>query len=800
MGSVKESWTVRLKPVTATQHRWRDHHALPPRAALPRATTMDDETSKTRGYDGSSGGWGSLSGMAKVYGREHPDHAVQTLLRQNKARGFMCSSCAWGKPAHPHPFEFCENGAKSTIWELTRDRCTPAFFQEHTVAELRQWHDFDLEMVGRLTEPLRYDAASDRYVACSWDEAFQGIGQQLKALEAPSVVFYASGKASLEASYLYALLARVYGNNNLPDSSNMCHETTSVALKKVIGSPVGTCVLEDFEHCDAIFYFGQNPGTNSPRFLHPLQQAVQRGCKIITFNPVREVGLLRFVNPQNPVQMLTNHPTDLSHMYLQVRPGGDIAAIMGMCKHVIAVDGARRAEGSEGVLDRAFIAEHTSGFEEFSTAAEQASWDDIQYHSGLARADLEAAADVYMSSRNVIAVYGMGLTQQFHGSQSLGMLVNLLLLRGNIGRQGAGISPVRGHSNVQGQRTVGISEKPELVPLDKLAELFDFEPPREKGVTTVDACQGIRDGSIRAFISLGGNFVRATPEREAMEEAWQNQALTVYIATKLNRSHLIHGRASWLLPCLARSEEDIQAGGPQAVSIEDSFSHIHGSMGHAEPASPHLKSEAAIVAGIARATLPPNARRPWEEWIDDYGRVRELIEKTYSDQFRDYSARMFEKGGFYRGNAARERTWKTESGKADFTVPTVLSALGVGDAPGRFHLITMRSNDQFNTTIYGFSDRLRGLEGSRMILLINPADMARENLREGDAVSLVADAGDGVAREVAGLTVTPFDLPDGCIGGYYPEMNPLVPLWYHDQASKTPAAKGVPVRIRRQDA
>ncbi|HEY4145813.1 FdhF/YdeP family oxidoreductase [Pinirhizobacter sp.] len=757
---------------------------------------MDDETGKPREYDGAAGGWGSLSGLAKVYRREHPDGALATLLRQNKARGFMCTSCAWGKPAHTHAFEFCENGAKSTIWELTRDRCTPDFFQAHTVAELRQWQDYDLEMAGRLTEPLRYDAATDRYVACSWADAFQGIGRELKALEPPSVVFYASGKASLEASYLYALMARVYGNNNLPDSSNMCHETTSVGLKKVIGSPVGTCVLEDFEYCDAIFYFGQNPGTNSPRFLHPLQDAVKRGCKIITFNPVREVGLLRFVNPQNPLQMLTGHPTDLSHMYLQVRPGGDIAAIMGLCKHVLAVDASRRSHGDEGVLDRAFIAEHTSGFETFAAAAGQASWEDIQYHSGLRRADLEAAAEVYLAAQRVIGVYGMGLTQHVHGSQSIGMLVNLLLLRGNIGRQGAGISPVRGHSNVQGQRTVGISEKPELVPLDKLAELFDFQPPREKGLTTVEVCEGVRSGSVRAFVSLGGNFVRAIPEREAMEAAWQDQALTVYIATKLNRSHLVHGRASWLLPCLARSEEDIQASGPQAVSIEDSFSHIHGSVGHAEPAGPYLKSEPAIIAGIARATLAVNPRQPWETWIDDYGRVRELIEKTYPDQFHDYSARMFNKGGFYRGNAAHERKWKTKSGKADFTAPTVMSALGVGDAPGRFHLITMRSNDQFNTTIYGFSDRLRGLEGSRMILLVNPADMARENLREGDRVSLVTDAGDGVSREVTGLTVTAFDLPDGCVGGYYPEMNPLIPLWYHDEASKTPAAKGVPVRIR----
>lgn len=759
---------------------------------------MADEREKSHHPHGPAGGWGSLKGIASVFKREmSTPAALETLMRQNKAGGYMCSSCAWGKPAHPHTFEFCENGAKSTLWELTGDRCTPAFFEEHTVTELRQWHDYDLEIQGRLTQPLRYDAATDKYGACSWDEAFAGIAAELNALEPKSVIFYASGKAALETSYLYAMFARFYGNNNLPDSSNMCHETTSVGLKKVIGSPVGTCVLEDFEYCDAIFYFGQNPGTNSPRFLHPLQQAVKRGCKIIVFNPVREEGLIRFVNPQNPLEMLTGHGTDLAHMYLQVRPGGDIAALMGLCKHVLAADDAAQATNQPRVLDRDFIDQHTHAFAAFEASARAADWAEIERVSGLSRADLEAAADVYVAAENVIGVYGMGLTQHVHGSQSIGMLVNLLLMRGNIGRQGAGMSPVRGHSNVQGQRTVGISEKPELVPLDKLAQMFDFEPPREKGLTTVDACEGIRDGSVKGFVSLGGNFVRAIPDREVMEPVWREQALTVYIATKLNRSHLVHGRSSWLLPCIARSEEDMQASGPQSVSIEDSFSHIYGSVGKRKPASEHLLSELAIVAGIAKATLPAHPKWRWDDWTGDYRLVRDLIAETYAEEFHDFNARMFEPGGFYRGNPARERIWKTDSGKAEFTDPTVMSALGIGDAPGRFHLITMRSNDQFNTTIYGFSDRLRGLEGSRMILLINSDDMVRQGLKEGDVVSLVGDAGDDVKREVAELTVTPFNLPDGCLGGYYPEMNPLIPLWYHDKASKTPASKGVPVRIRR---
>ena len=759
---------------------------------------MADTPIETKHYDGATGGWGSLKGMVRVFSRELASPAIlETLARQNKPEGFMCSSCAWGKPAHPHVFEFCENGAKSTIWELTRDRCGPEFFASHQVGELLGWSDYDLEMQGRLTTPLRYDAATDHYVACGWDEAFTAIGAHLRMLDPKSVVFYASGKASLETSYLFGLFARMYGHNNLPDSSNMCHETTSVGLKKVIGSPVGTCLLEDFEHCDAIFYFGQNPGTNSPRFLHPLQEAVKRGCKIITFNPVRERGLERFVNPQNPLEMLTGHATDLSHMYLQVRPGGDIAAIMGLCKHVLAIDDARLAAGEPGALDRDFIAAHTAGFDGFATMARGTEWSEIERVSGLKRAELEQAAEVYVAAERVIGVYGMGLTQHVHGTQSIGMLVNLLLLGGHIGRQGTGISPVRGHSNVQGQRTVGISEKPELVPLDKLAEMFDFEPPREKGLTTVDACQGIRDGSVHGFVSLGGNFVRAIPDRDAMEAAWTRQALTVYIATKLNRSHLVHGQTSYVLPCLARSEEDMQASGRQTVTIEDSFSHIYGSVGKRSPAGAMLRSELSIVAGIAKATLPSHPKWRWDDWTGDYGLVRELIAETYPAEFHDFSGRMFQPGGFYRGNAAHERTWKTESGKAEFTQPDVISALGTADAPGRFHLMTMRSNDQFNTTIYGFSDRLRGLEGSRMILLINPSDMLREGLTESMKISLVCDAGDDVHREVRGLAVTPFDLPDGCVGGYYPEMNVLVPLWYHDKESKTPASKGVPVRIRR---
>jgi molybdopterin-dependent oxidoreductase alpha subunit len=752
---------------------------------------------KTVEYDGTAGGWGSLLSIARIYGMERDSPNVLGILgRQNKPHGFACVSCAWAKPANHYPFEFCENGAKATLWELTTRRCTPDFFAEHSVTELRGWKDYDLEKQGRLTHPMRYDPQTDRYEPCGWDEAFDAIGTELKALDPKSVVFYTSGRASLETAYCYALFARLYGHNNLPDSSNMCHETTSVALKKIIGAGVGTVIFDDFAKCDAIFFFGQNTGSNSPRLLHPLQDAVQRGCKIVTFNPVREKGLETFINPQNPLQMLTGKETRISCQFHQVKPAGDIAAIVGLCKHVLDAEDRAVADSGAHIIDIDFIEGHTHGFEAFTEKVRATDWEEIESACWLSRQALQDAAQIYIEAESVICVYGMGLTQHFHGFENVAMLVNFLLLRGNIGRQGAGICPVRGHSNVQGQRTVGISEKPELVPLDRIADLFGFEPPRTTGMNTVDACGQILAGSVNAFVSLGGNFVRAIPEHKAMEKAWTRMRLCVHIATKLNRSHLVNGRAAYLLPCLGRTEEDIQATGAQTITVEDSLSCIHGSIGTHKPASEYLKSEMSIVAGLAKATLSPNPKVRWDEWVGDYSLVRDLIETTYPEEFRDFNARMFTPGGFYRGNSARERVWKTDSGKAQFTIPETLSAAGFEDAEGRYRLTTLRSNDQFNTTIYGYSDRLRGIEGTRDVLLINPSEIERAGLSKGQAVTLMSDADDGVHREVRGLTVTPFSLPDGCVAGYYPEMNPLIPLAHHDQHSKTPASKSVPVRIR----
>lgn len=748
-------------------------------------------------FKGPAGGWGSVRSLAEIMPRERvtPD-TLRELVRQNKPDGFQCVSCAWAKPADHHPAEFCEEGAKATAWELTTYRTTPEFFAKHTLTELRTWRDYDLEQNGRLTHPLRYDAATDKYVAVGWDEAFREIGAELKQLAAPSVVFYSSGRTSLEASYMYGLMARMFGNQNLPDSSNMCHESTSVGLKSAIGVPVGTTQLKDFELCDAIFFFGQNVGSNSPRMLHDLRSARKRGVDIITFNPLRERGLERFTDPQNPFEMATLRETNISTQYHQVRAGGDLAAMMAIAKFLVEWDDEAQAKGTDRVLDHVFIEQHTSGFDAFLASVRAADWNAIERESGLTKAELEQSARVYARSKAVLAIYGMGLTQHVKGVENVRMLVNLLLLRGNIGKPGAGPTPVRGHSNVQGQRTVGITEKTELVPVDKIAEQYGFSPPREKGLDTVESCRGVIDGSVKAFIALGGNFLRAVPETEAMEAAWPNLRVSVQIATKLNRNHLFPGAVTYLLPCLGRIETDMQDTGPQVVTVEDSTSCIHGSRGKAEPASAHLMSEPAIVAGIAKELLPPNPKVDWDAWVADYSKIRDAIEETYPAVFPNFNNRLFEPGGFWKGNKAAERIWLTESGKAEFLTPTSLSATGFDDAEGRYRLMTLRSNDQFNTTIYGYHDRFRGVKGTRDVLFMNAADIARDGLHEGQIVALESDAADGKTRVREGLIVMPYSIPEGCLGAYYPECNVLMSVEHFAEESHVPAAKSVPVRIR----
>ena len=748
-------------------------------------------------YEAPAGGWGSMKSLANILPREKVGlAALDALRRQNKPGGVMCVSCAWGKPAKPNTAEFCENGAKATAWELTGFRVTPDFFQEHTVAELDRWPDYDLEQAGRLTHPLRYDAATDKYVAVSWDEAFDAIAEQLKTCDPTKVVLYSSGRASLEASYMYSLFARLWGQQNLPDSSNMCHETTSVGMKNAIGSPVATIQLDDYEKCDAIFVFGQNIATNSPRMLHPMRACAKRGVDIVTFNPLKERGWERFTDPQNPVEMATGKYTEISDQYHQVRAGGDIAALLGICKLVIEADDLALASGGGRVVDHHFVEQHTVRFDDFATYCRNANWDEIVAESGLTRAAIEDAARVYMKAERVIAVYGMGITQHRYGVDSLYMIINLLLLRGNVGREGAGPGPVRGHSNVQGQRTVGITEKTELAPVERLRALYEFEPPSEKGWDTVESCRAIASGECQGFVGLGGNFLRAIPDHGPMKEAWAKLPLTVHIATKLNKSHLTPGKECWLLPCLGRMEEDRQATGRQAVSIEDSFSHIYGSVGKAKPASDMLLSEPAIVAAIARRVLPANRNIDWDAWVGDYALVRKAIENTYPDKFGDYNERLFEPGGFWKGNPASHRQWETKSGKAEFNVPRAMNSAGFRDEEGRYRLVTLRSNDQFNTTIYGYDDRFRGIKGTRQVVMMSRADQVKLGVADGDIVALEGDAEDGVERVVEGLRVVDYDLPEGTIAGYYPELNVLIALEHHALESHVPAGKSVPVRVR----
>ncbi|MBX5241115.1 FdhF/YdeP family oxidoreductase [Rhizobium sp. NLR22b] len=775
----------------------------------------------------AAGGWAAARSLGEILLREHVPRSGPSLLsHHNKPDGYMCVSCAWAKPAKPHAMEFCESGAKATAWEVTSRRADRAFFAAHTLHELEQWSDHDLEEQGRLTHPMRWNRSTDKYEPVDWSDAFAEIGEELRSIPPREVDFYTSGRASLETSYMYQLFARIFGSNNLPDSSNMCHESSSVGLPESIGASVGTAILSDFQNCDCIFYMAQNVATSSPRMLHDLQDAVDRGVKIVTFNLLREPGLERFINPQMPSQMLTGRSTPISSEYYQVKNGGDIAALFGVCKALIEADDAMKALGmskvsgsdalphkpdnaaavafaasiaaadKKHVLDHDFISTHTSGFEEFAEAARRYDWAELESVSGLTREQMIQAARTYAHSEAVLMIYGMGLTQHVMGVQNVHMVANLALLRGNIGKPGANICAVRGHSNVQGQRTVGITEKPDLVPLDKLKELYQFEPPQWEGRATVDTCKAIMDGEAKAFVSLGGNFLRAVPETEAMEEAWRKLRLTVQIATKLNRSHVIHGEIAYLLPCLGRIEIDEQASGPQAVSIESSVAHFHGSRGKAKPASQELLSEPAIIAGIAKATLA-KGRVPWDEWVGDYSKIRDAVEATYPETFRDFNKRMFQPGGIPRPVPARERKWTTPNQKANFiTPPRLFPELDIGPGDTEvLNLATLRSNDQFNTTIYGYSDRYRGVKGSRKVVFMNDEDIDRLGFKEGDFVDLTTAIDVATLRRVAGFKIARHAIPTGCCAAYYPEANPLFPLAHHDAKAKTPSYKMLPVRL-----
>lgn len=758
---------------------------------------MSDRKS-IRPYHHPAGGWGALKAVSEHLIEQHiPVKGAATLSCMNQPAGFDCPGCAWPDPKHTSSFEFCENGAKAVAWEATSRRCTPEFFAAHTVAELVGWSDYQLEMVGRLTEPMAYDAASDHYVAVTWDEAFATIGAYLNALPYPDMAeFYTSGRTSNEAAFLYQLFVREYGTNNFPDCSNMCHEATSVGLPQSIGVGKGTVLLEDFDKADCIMIFGQNPGTNSPRMMTNLRDASRRGAAIISFNPFRERALERFQHPQSPVEMATLTSTPISSRLYQVRVGGDAAAIKGIMKILIEADETARANGLPEILDWDFIREHTLGIEALAKDLKATPWDEIERSSGLTREEIAYAARVYMKAERAIIVYGMGITQHTRGAQNVQQLANLAMLRGHIGREGAGICPVRGHSNVQGDRTVGITETPTTEFLDGLERRFGFKPPRKHGHNVVTALEAMIRGEVKVFIAMGGNFAAAIPDLPRTQQAIRNLDLTVQVSTKLNRSHLVHGRYALILPCLGRTEIDIQASGPQSITVEDSMSMVHASAGRNKPASEHLLSEPAIVACMARATLGQRSVVDWEDFVSDYDRIRDAIEDVFPI-FQNYNDRIRVPGGFHLVSTARERNWATPSGKAHFLVFDRLVEDPREDDSDSLWLSTIRSHDQYNTTVYSMSDRYRGVYGQRDVVFLNKSELERRGLRDGDRVDLITQSIDGIERRVRNFRVIDYSFPDGCCAAYYPETNPLVPLYAHDPLSFTPSSKGVPIRIER---
>ena len=748
----------------------------------------------------AAGGWGALRSCGKkLLASGAPLSGAVTMLKANQPDGFDCPGCAWGDPEHGSSFEFCENGVKAVAWEATDKRVRPDFFKTHTVSELRTWTDYDLEREGRLTHPMRYDAASDRYVQTTWDEAFAEIGRVLNSLDSPDrAEFYTSGRASNEAAYIYQLFVRLYGTNNFPDCSNMCHEASGVALEQAVGIGKGTVMLEDFEKADAIFVIGQNPGTNHPRMLGDLRRAALRGARIAVFNPVREKGLERFADPQDKIEMITGGSTPIASEYYQVRLGGDMAAVRGMSKAVFAADDAALAAGRPSVLDRAFLAQHTSGLEFYRASVDATSWEEIEDQSGMSRAQIEGLAQIYIESNKTICTWAMGVTQHRHSVATIREIANLMFLRGNVGRPGTGLCPVRGHSNVQGDRTVGITEKPSRAFLDALEKEFRVPMPRRNGHNVLAAIGAMLDGTAQTFIGLGGNFARATPDSPLIAKALMNQRLTVNIATKLNHSHLLPGAVSYVLPCLGRTEIDRNADGvAQIVTVEDSMSMVHGSGGINRPASPELRSEIGIIAGIAEATLGSDIV-DWKGLAHHYDRIRDLISRTLPD-FRDYNERVRRPRGFRLPNGAAERIWHTRSGKATFSsaeLPDQTEHQRAIAEHGTFVLQTFRSHDQYNTTIYGLDDRYRGIYGERRIVFVNPADLDEIGAAAGDRVDIIGKHDDGVERIAESFRVAPYDLPRGSVAGYYPELNVLVPLSSAGEQSDTPTSKSVLVSFR----
>jgi molybdopterin-dependent oxidoreductase alpha subunit len=715
--------------------------------------------------------------------------AARNLLRLNQVDGFDCMSCAWPDPdgKERHIAEFCENGAKAVSWEGTRDTVGPEFFREHPLADLETRTDHWLEKQGRLTHPMVRRPGGTHYEPIEWDAAFALVGEHLNALGSPDeALFYTSGRASNEAAFVYQLLARAYGTNNLPDCSNMCHESTGTGLSETIGIGKGSVHLHDLHEADLIVVVGQNPGTNHPRMLSALEIAKQRGARILAVNPLREAGLLKFDNPQTVRGMTVG--TSLADEFLQIRSGGDLALFQAIGHLLLLAE--ERDPGS--VLDADFIAEHTVGFEYYRKRVEALDWDEVLEATALSREEIETAAAMFATSKRIVTCWAMGITQHRNAVATIKEFVNLALLQGMIGKPGAGLCPVRGHSNVQGDRSMGIWERPPEIFLDRLRDEFGFEPPRHHGHDSVDAVRALRDGTARVFVGLGGNFASAMSDTAVTEAALRSADLTVHVSTKLNRSHVTTGETALILPTLGRTERDLTGGVTQRVTVEDSMSAVHASRGRSEPAGALLRSEVDIVCGIAAATLGNRYAIPWGEFAADYDRIRERIARVVPG-CESYDRIVAGKGGFVMPHPPRDsRSFPTTQGKAVFTA-TPLPVLTVPE--GRLVLQSLRSHDQFNTTIYGLNDRYRGIRAGRRVVLISAADLRELGMADGDMVDLVSEWEDGIERRADRFRLVEYSIPKGCVAAYYPETNPLVPLDSVALGSNTPTSKWVIVRL-----
>jgi len=737
--------------------------------------------------DKAAGAPAVLSSMRHIYTELNLRNAVSTLFEVNQTQGFDCPGCAWPDPKHRSGLgEYCENGAKAIAEEATSKRVTPDFFAKHSVEELAGWSDYKLGKSGRITHPMILKEGASHYEPISWEDAFQAIATQLNTLASPDeAIFYTSGRTSNEAAFLYQLFVRSFGTNNLPDCSNMCHESSGVALSETLGIGKGSVTLEDLYISDLIMVIGQNPGTNHPRMLSALEKAKKNGAKIISVNPLKETGLLNFKHPQKVGGWLGGG-TNLTDLYMQVMINGDIALMKAIMKLLLEEE-----QKNGGVFDHAFIKNNTTGYDAFIKEIEGVNVEEMMEICGITLEQIKEAVQMILDSKKIIICWAMGLTQHESGVHNIREVVNLLLLKGSIGKPGAGTCPVRGHSNVQGDRTMGIWEKPKPAFMAKLQKRFDFSPPTKHGFNVVEAIKAMHENKAKIFFAMGGNFISASPDSDYTAEALQNCEMTVQVSTKPNRSHLVTGKTAIILPCLARTEIDKQKEGTQFVSVENSMGIVHQSRGKLKPASKHLKSEVAIVCELGKATLK-ESKVDWADFQNNYDLIRDAIESTIPG-FENYNKRVRNEGGFALPNGAREGKFNTKTGKANFTINDTPSTT-LED--GTYMMMTIRSHDQFNTTIYGLDDRYRGIQNGRRVALMNPKDISNAGLKSGDYVDLIGNY-EGQKRVAPHFMIVPYDIPKGCIATYFPEANVLVPVNKHDKRSFTPASKRVIIRIEK---